>query len=282
MAEITNISWTATVLPDGTHIPGSTFNPWLGCTKISESCKNCFAERENTHYGWVDQWGPLGTRKRTSETYWKQPLAWNKKAKASGQPWRVFCGSLCDVFEDRPELYDWREDLWRLLEATPYLTWMLLTKRPENIRNMMPYSWFDNVWLGTSVEDQKTANQRIPKLLEIPAKVRFLSCEPLLGSIDLTYIQAGTTKGGDYISPVDVLNRPLGFLPWISWTIIGTESGPNRRPAKIEWIESLVKQGKQAGVATFVKQIEIDDKVSHDIIKWPLHLQVQEFPNANS
>jgi protein gp37 len=134
MAENSNIEWT--------H---HTFNPWIGCTKVSDGCKNCYAENlMDKRYGRV-KWGPQGTRVRTSEANWKKPLKWNREAEAKGERHRVFCASLADVFEDKPdqpEMEQWRLELLELIIKTPYLDWLLLTKRPENVRGMVYGDWF--------------------------------------------------------------------------------------------------------------------------------------------
>lgn len=177
MGENTKIEWA--------H---HTWNPWIGCSKVSAGCKYCYAEEMmDKRYGRA-KWGDA-TRVRTSEAYWKKPLSWNRQAEKTGTRLRVF-PSLCDPFEDRPELAPWRADFWDVILKTPHIDWLLLTKRPENVRYMMPPPYRDelvlpNVWIGTSVENQEQADKRIPELLKVPAAVRFLSCEPLLGPVDI-------------------------------------------------------------------------------------------------
>lgn len=189
MAENSEISWT--------H---HTFNPHRGCCKVSAGCKNCYAEslsRRNPNT--LGVWGPNGTREPASDEYWGHPPKWNKAAQASGERHRVFCASLADIFEDASTCLNFdayavveasRARLWPLIEATPHLDWLLLTKRPQNIMAMVPAAWKEafpsNVWVGTSVEDQAAADERIPYLLSVPAKVIFLSCEPLIGPVDLS------------------------------------------------------------------------------------------------
>lgn len=237
MGENSKIEWT-----------DNTFNPWIGCTKVSPGCAECYAETlMDKRYGRV-KWGPQGTRERTSESNWKQPLKWQRQAEREGRRFRVFCASLADVFEDNPQVADWRSDLWDLIELTPSLDWLLLTKRPENIRRFTK-RWDTleqlpaNIWIGTSVENQEQAEKRIPELLRIPAAVRFLSCEPLLGPIDFDNV----IPGG--ISAVD---GP--YVPGIHWVIAGGESGPNARPMRPDWARSLRDQCKAAGVPFFFKQ----------------------------
>ncbi len=146
----------------------------------------------------------------------------------------VFCSSMADVYEDHPTVNQERPKLWRLIEQTPWLNWLLLTKRPENILKMSPWrtSFPDNVWIGTSAGLQKRAEERVPFLLEVPAVVHFLSCEPLLGPLDLT--------------------------PWLSqlqWVICGGESGTGARPFDLDWARSLRDQCQQHHAHFFFKQV---------------------------
>ena len=191
-----------------------TFNPWVGCTKVSPGCANCYAEAQDRRWrGDKTRWGEGVPRERTSEAYWRQPLRWNAEAAKSGIRPRVFCGSMCDWLDSEVPI-EWLADLMALIHCTPNLDWLLLTKRPENwhkrlldvmkCRGQIRISaevWAllqtcvaweagrvvpSNVWLGATVENQEMADKRIPALLRIPAKVRFLSCEPLLGVVDLS------------------------------------------------------------------------------------------------
>jgi protein gp37 len=170
-----------------------TFNPWIGCTKVSPACDHCYAERLATARLGV-AWGPCAERRRTAASTWTQPLAWNRKAQREGRRFRVFCASLADVFDNAVPAH-WRGDLWQIIHETPHLDWLLLTKRPQNIAARLPDAgrhgvpaWgagWPNVWLGTTVENQAEADRRIPHLLSVPAAKRFLSMEPLLGPVDL-------------------------------------------------------------------------------------------------
>ena len=238
MAENSKIEWT-----------DHTFNPWIGCMKVSDGCKNCYAEQlMDKRYGKVE-WGPQGIRLRTSAANWKLPFKWNRLAKENKTRARVFCASLADVFEDRPELEQWRMDLFQLIDLTPNLDWLLLTKRPENVKDMLVRAGRgfqplpDWVWLGTSVENQAAADERIPELLKIPARVRFLSMEPLLGPVDLN--QWLLSEHG---------RRAIGAMPGISWVIVGGESGPQARPMHPDWARSIRDQCQAAGVPFFFKQ----------------------------
>jgi protein gp37 len=156
-----------------------TFNPWRGCTKVSDGCKNCYAETwSKRNPSTLGIWGDHGTRVIASESYWNQPHKWNREAAATNTRRKVFCASLADVFEDRPELHEPRVRLFNLMEATPHLDWLLLTKRPAFAREWLFGACHDdrfiehlpNFWLGTSVENQTTADERIPLLLQIPSR----------------------------------------------------------------------------------------------------------------
>ena len=209
VAHRTRIEWT-----------DSTFNPVIGCTKVSEGCANCYAAALAARYRWV-RWGPQaagGTRRRTAPAGWARVVAWDRAARAAGRRRRVFCASLSDVFD--PE---WppgvRGDLWRLIEATPALDWQLLTKRPEHVLRLMPAGGFGpNVWLGVSAEHQAAYDRRWPLLAALPlpaGAVRFVSYEPALGPLVLR------------------LAGPLSSLP--DWVIAGGESGPGARPMRAAW-----------------------------------------------
>jgi protein gp37 len=195
MAEESGISWT-----------DATFNPWIGCTRVSPACDRCYAARDNERRKWVDGWGgpglPPSPRRRTKT--WGEPLKWNRKAALSGRP-RVFCASLADVFDNEVE-QAWRDDLWQLLRETPNLRWILLTKRIGNARKMLPADWpFANAGLMSTLENQEVWDRDWPKLAATPATWRGVSAEPLLSRIDI----------GDA--------RP-------DWIITGGESGPGFRP----------------------------------------------------
>lgn len=334
-----------------------TFNPWRGCTKVSPGCANCYAETmSHRNPKTLGVWGPQGTRVVASEAAWKEPLKWNEKAKAAGERHRVFCASMADVFEDwgwrilnhdgdvmRYNLLsgDWgvwpgratehdflvmqniRARLFKLIDATPHLDWLLLTKRPENVLRMMPdylpchcripewegagnhspncdvFKPRPNVWIGTTVENQQMADKRIPHLLKIPAAVRFLSCEPLLGPLNLElYLQ--------YPPMTDGYKMTFTCQEWrgIDWVIVGGESGGKARPFYLQWAREIRDQVKGSDAALFVKQmgsnpIDIDRmpipsggiydrriplKLAHskgeNPAEWPEDLRVQEFPKG--
>jgi protein gp37 len=298
MGQQTKIEWT-----------DHTFNPWRGCTKISPGCTNCYAEKlSHRNPRVLGEWGPNGTRVVASESMWRQPIKWNADAEAAGERRRVFCASLADVFEDRDELEAPRSRLWQLMRWTPHLDWLLLTKRPEVARewiNFLPLP--RNAWLGVSVEDQQRADERIPELLKIPASVRFLSVEPLLGPVDLgPWMRTQAAHACEHFRPSTSAPKfckcgageqyhadPLFDRTGIDWVIIGGESGPKARPCYIPHIRSLRAQCRAFDVATFIKQlgsephevcgmttrrVKLSDPKGGDWLEWPEELQIRQFP----
>lgn len=239
MGENSAIGWT-----------DHTFNPWTGCTKVSEACRNCYAESWAKRTGIV-KWGEGAERRRTSESYWKQPHKWNREALAAGVRRRVFCASLADVFEDRQEVKPWRKDLFDLIYATPNLDWLLLTKRPQNIPKMLRQSRAHgaecppNVWFGTTVESDAEV-KRIDSLFAVRlfASVLFLSVEPMLGPLNLLANQKYQRKYGGY--------RPL--IDDLDWVIAGGESGPQHRALSLDHVRSLRDQCHDFRVPFFFKQ----------------------------
>jgi protein gp37 len=245
MGEITAISWC-----------DHTFNPWIGCTKVSPACDGCYAEAlMDKRYGRV-QWGAPGhgngTRVRTSAGNWHQPIRWNKKAAAEGTRPFVFCSSLADVFDNQVPA-EWRTDLFELIRATPNLVWLLLTKRPQNIVKMVHSHGAvagngmrylpGNAAIGTTIEDQARADINEPALVNAAAEVdplfTFVSCEPLLEGFRLRHLYATEEQ------------------PRIDWVITGGETdqgGHNARPTHPDWYRSLRDQCAAAGVAYHHKQ----------------------------
>jgi protein gp37 len=213
-----------------------TFNPWTGCTNISPGCDNCYAEAWSKRSGHV-KWGN-SPRKRTTEQYWKAPLIWNGRSDlfqaAHRRRQRVFCASLADVFDNQAEP-EWRQDLFALIRATPCLDWQLLTKRPQNIRKMLPQDWgpsgYPNVWLGFTAEDQERYDQRCRFIERIPAAVWFVSYEPAIGPLRLNH------------------DKPVPH-----WLIIGGESGHGARPMQANWVRNIVADCRIRDVAPFFKQ----------------------------
>jgi len=335
MSDTTKIQWA-----------DATFNPWEGCTKVSDGCKHCYAEARNNRFSGGANWGPGKPRRRTTSANWLKPVKWNE------QPWicdacgtahavpgqicmqagcdcetkhrlRVF-PSLCDWLDDEVPI-EWLADFLQLIYRTPNLDWLLLTKRPENwinrIAEAMVYldkewmagqanmrssvghwlgSWLEgqvagafrglaknpqNVLLGVSVENQAMADQRIPELLKIPARVRFLSVEPMLEAIDFK-------KTGDVMKSVMPFYGLTNDVS-IHWVIFGGESGSQARPCYQEWIRDGVRQCQSAGIAVFVKQLgqnsmtrdtkerdwrPFKDNKGGDMAEWPNDLRVREFP----
>ncbi|ALX12112.1 hypothetical protein P350_11455 [Burkholderia cepacia JBK9] len=242
-----------------------TFNPWEGCQKVGPGCDHCYAEARNARFagGTAVNWGPGAPRRRTSPANWRKPLAWEAAHAeffaAHGRSQRVFCASLADVFDNAvPDA--WRADLIDLIWNTPHLDWLVLTKRIGNAGPMItralelagrgvntPWPW-SNVWLGATIVNQAEADRDIPKLLAVPARVRFLSMEPLLGPIDLTSIP---WRGGHRVSVLQGWDSPDHGLHWV---IVGGESGPGARPMHPEWARDIRDQCAAAGVSFHFKQ----------------------------
>jgi protein gp37 len=275
MAKETGISWC-----------DSTFNPWLGCSKVSAGCAHCYAETLEKR--WDRGWGPGVPRRRTSATYWKQPIKWNKEAGAAGQRSRVFCASMADVGEDLPELVEARRDLSIIIENTPHLDWLLLTKRPENLVRLFARwngagGWPVNVWAGTSVEDQAAADQRIPALMQVPASTRFLSCEPLIAKVDIT--NRGIKNGYSVPTQTDAEGRGIEWTDpgdsyvGVDWVIAGGESGAYAREMNPDWARAIRDQCAGSGrTAFFMKQMGgVHDKRG-DLEALPKDLRVRQFP----
>lgn len=252
-----------------------TFNPWWGCTKVSAGCAKCYAERDMWRYGQIEHFGRGAPRRFFGDKHWREPLRWNAAAEQAGERRRVFCGSMCDVFEDRPELKPPRERLLDLIYQTKSLDWLLLTKRPEKIDLTLGGTsgtgWsgftatFPNVWLGVTVENNDN-RQRWRDLLNCIAVVRFLSVEPMLGPIDF---------GDDFW---ETGNRA-------DWVIFGAESDRGGRPGRdcpLEWVRDGLAQCRAAGVPAFVKQLHIDGRLSKDPAEWPEDLRVHEFPHTGA
>lgn len=226
--------------PNGVMVPGYTFNTHWGCTKVSPACKSCYAERWAHRMG-LKIWGQHTPRRFFGAKHWHAPVRWNAHAQKTGIRRKVFCSSMADVFEllpqDHPDLGkmdEARRQLWAVIAATPWLDWLLLTKRPENVLDMVPVEWLTawpvNVWMGTTTENQEEYDKRAPVLAGIPAPVRFLSCEPLLGPV--------------FLNPA---------LP-VDWVITGGESGPGCRDSAPNWFRMLRDHSVQHGVPFFFKQ----------------------------
>lgn len=308
MGEDSKIEWT-----------DHTFNAWWGCTKVSPACDHCYAETWAKRTGFPDLWGVNAGRRTFGNKHWGEALKYNAAAEkvlrdidpkliAEGlvhRP-RVFCNSMADVFDNHAGVSAERIRLWSLIQATPFLDWLILTKRIGNVARMLPADWADgyaNVWLGISVCNQDEADRDIPKLLELPAAVRFLSCEPLLGPIDLFPFQKGscTVCGGSgevaasgptttFPEDDDGIERCYecrGTGQWegnegLDWVIVGGESGGGARPMAIEWAESMRCECKGQDIAFFMKQLsQADTPDFKDYGSFPEPLRVREWPKPS-
>jgi protein gp37 len=226
---------TPVALTDGTKISWAhyTWNPWWGCARVSPACQSCYAETFSHRLG-KNLWGKTADRQPASDSYWTKPLKWNRLAERDGVRRQVFCASMADVFEARDDLDVPRARLWDLIEQTPHLDWMLLTKRAEHIARLLPARWTTggiprNVWPGVTAEDQQRLDERLPYLLDVPAPVRFISYEPAVGPLDLD---------------------PTG----LGLVICGGESGHKARPMHPDWARAVRDRCGEAGVAFHFKQ----------------------------
>jgi protein gp37 len=292
----TGISWAT-----------STFNSWWGCTRVSPGCGvgksvgGCYAEALAKSWG-HRVWGVDAPRRFFGDKHWNEPLLWHAKAVKLGQPWRVFCASMCDVFEDRRDLDEQRTRLWDLIERTPKLDWLLLTKRPHLMTQLAPSRWRNawplNVWAGTTTEDQKYYDARWQHLAKVPAATRFVSHEPAIGPLTLRCADCGDSL---------VEHRGSTHCPGLfpTWTITGGESGGGPRPYQIEWARDILAQCAGTNVVPFVKQmganaitstnsdrvmfgdtapekphfrLKLADRAGSDPTEWPQDVNVQRFP----
>jgi protein gp37 len=240
MAEVTKIEWC--------H---HTWSPWMGCTKVSSACDHCYAETERDKRYHVVKWG--GPRVQTSEDTRRKPYGWNRKAAEDGVRRRVFCLSLGDFWDNQVPV-EWRTEALDVIRKCRSLDWLILTKRPQNIRKMLPPDWsaegWPHVWLGVTTKNMVEARRRIPLLLRVPARVHWLSVEPLL--------------------------EPLDLRPWlgrgIDWIIVGGESGTKAaRYMDPEWARDLRDQCRSVRAGFFFKQMTKRAPV-------PTDLQVREYP----
>jgi protein gp37 len=216
--------------------------------RFRAACDHCYAENWAKRTGHPELW--QGERRRTSVHNWAQPVKWDRRAKAERRRLKVFCASLADWLDNQVD-EQWREDLAELIEETPNLDWLLLTKRPQNFETLAPWHNDDvppNVWLGTTAENQEEAERRIPILLDIPAAKHFISAEPLLGPINLRHLRRSPTSEAGVYRTTDALTGKL------DWVIVGGESGPNARPMHPEWARKLRGDCVLADVPFFFKQ----------------------------
>ena len=256
MADNSKIQWT-------TH----TWNPWQGCKKVSPGCKFCYMYRDKKRF----QQDPTVVMRSQPSTFTK-PFSWH-------EPGLVFTCSWSDWFIEQAD--EWRSEAWDIIRKTPHLTYQILTKRPERIASNLPPDWgngYPNVWIGVSCENQKTFNERVPILADIPARVRFLSIEPLLEHIRF--------------SGLLTVGKPKKLLSSIDWVIVGGESGNDAgefrfRPCSVEWMESIVNACLVLNIPAFVKQMGTDIATRHrmtdrhggNIDEFPGSLQIREFPH---
>lgn len=236
MGEKTGIEWT-----------DHTFNPWIGCTRVSDACDNCYAATMSHRRRWA-RFEPRAPRRRTTADYWRQPYRWNRRAEDSGSREKVFGPSLADPFD--AEVSDaWRDDYVRLIEETPSLDYILLTKRPQVARKYFDRRPVpDNLWLGITAENQKMLALRGPAILSIAARIHVLSAEPLLGPLDLSHGDPASGAGDIRVK------TPLLEERSFTWVIAGGESGPGARPSHANWLRSLRDQCIASDVPFHFKQ----------------------------
>lgn len=249
MAEKSAIEWTE-----------ATWNPWYGCLKVSPGCKFCYMYRDMVRYGRDPH---IVTR---SKTKFKDPLTWVRTGKA---PKFCFTCSWSDFFI--AEADEWRGEAWEIIRKTPQITYQILTKRPERIREHLPADWgsgYKNVWLGVSAENQQYADERIPHLLKIPASVLWVSAEPLLGRIDFSMID---WDGSTALTVLEGYSR-------IKWVVAGGESGPECRPMQAEWARTIAQQCKAVNAAFFMKQMGGKADKRGDLSDIPEDLRIRQYP----
>lgn len=299
MAE-TTISWTGTVLPDGTWLPGYTANFWLGCQRVSPGCTKCYAEQRVTVRMRLPVWGPPSTTPRRRTKYpWKSVGKWNREARASGIRRKVFVASLSDFFERHPMVEPWRAEAFPVLEDATDLDILFLTKRVENVAEMVPAAWMRpggwpaHCWVGTTMEDAQRADERVRHLLRLPAPVLFGSFEPLLEypEIDPWIVPrdrplaaclgcgwappegvAGylARHGADAACPTP--GCALLLRARLDWAIVGGESGKDPRRFEVDWAKRILGRCADQGVAALMKQTGGNVRVSReDCLQFCLH-----------
>ncbi|WP_084312496.1 DUF5131 family protein [Desulfobulbus elongatus] len=251
MGKQTGISWT-----------DHTWNPWQGCRPVSPGCANCYMYREKRRYGQ----DPATVMRSSRETF-NAPLKWMDPAK-------VFVCSWSDFFIDNAD--QWRDEAWKIMRKTPHLTFQILTKRPENIAGRLPDGWpFPNVWIGITAENQEMANKRIPILLKIPAELRFVSIEPMVGPVDLTDIVSGEEGDEHHFNAlfcdVDIEDDVDFGGRTVGWVIVGGETGQKARTMQPEWALAVKEQCCIFGTPFFMKQMSGKKPI-------PEYLLKREFP----
>lgn len=285
MGERTSISWT-----------DATWNPWWGCTQVGPGCDGCYAAAFAKRFGVL--WGNEHPRRYAKDSYWNEPLKWDRKAADRHMRLRVFCASMADVFDNQVE-QKWRERLWTLIRQTPNLDWQIVTKRIGNAEKMLPADWGDgypNVWMIPTVVNQAEGDRDIPKLLSLPARVRGLSIEPMLEYIDLTDLRPHGRSDDTWINALagqcglGNLREECGTVDWV---IVGGESrqaGHEPRPFDLAGARRMRDQCADHGVAFHLKQLGSLYAERHglksipgkDPTEWPDDLDVREFPEASA
>lgn len=239
MGKDSSIEWT-------TH----TYNPWRGCHKVSPGCKYCYMFTEQ-----AERRVNPNIVVRAAERTFTAPLRWK-------EPAYIFTCSYSDFFIEEADL--WRDEVWEIIKKTPHLTYQILTKRPANILDRLPSDWgngYPNVWLGVSTENQDLFDIRVPQVLEIPARLYFISAEPLLGPLSVSKYN-------------------------LQWVIVGGESGFNARPMELVWVYDIIKECSKAGLPVFIKQLgtywakgmRARQKKGQDPNEWPPVLRIREMP----
>lgn len=281
----------------------STFVPWVGCTKVGPGCDNCYAEATNRRWKAGENWGPGAPRTLMSDKYWTGPLKWARKAKKNGEVWPVFVSSQSDVFDN--EVDDaWRDRLWKLIKATPELTWLVVTKRIGNAYRMLPADWgngYPNVCIIATIVNQEEADRDTWKLLSTPARWHGVSYEPGLGPINFEHCvdSSGVLNAftGRYLDSTRRARDQRGKLDWL---IVGGESRQlgKCRDFNIAWAFDLLDQCVKYGCAYFFKQMGhrpiapvVEDGVAYETQnvlgitgkgdnpeEWPERLRRREFP----
>jgi protein gp37 len=248
MAQTTSIAWT-----------NNTFNPWWGCTKVTPGCDNCYAKEVDTKWGGGEtHWGKGAPRRTFGQAHWDEPLKWNRQAEKAGVRTRVFCASMADVMDDEAPEGELQR-LWALIDATPWLDWQLLTKRPQRFARRLPKAGFrhKNVWLGTTCESQEYYDIRWPvlsKVAEAYGLISFISYEPALGPLSIA-----------------------GHATKPSWLIFGGETGAVRRPMDTSWAENVRDECERYNVSFFMKQMSArTPKTAKDLI--PAALLIATWP----
>ena len=240
-----------------------TWNPWQGCRKVSPGCLNCYMYRDKNRYG-----QDPATVVRSKPATFNAPLKWSDQA-------RVFVCSWSDFFIEDADA--WREEAWEIMLRTPHLTYMLLTKRPENIADRLPGGRWPalNIWIGVTAENQEQADTRIPIILSIPAALRFVSVEPMISAVSFedSDPRRSLFAKRDYLRRI--INPVTGeeVRAGMEWVICGGESGPSARMMRPEWAAELKRQCNEAGVPFFMKQMSGKAPI-------PYSLQGREFPRS--